>query len=67
MKPVDPNEIAQAALVVALALHARNYPHEKVTKTLKERLLGEINDLVDDGMTDKDFLASFSINRARHQ
>lgn len=64
MKSLDPNELVQSAFAVALELHARSYPQEKMTKTLRERLLGEIRELVDAGMTDKDFLASFAINRA---
>lgn len=66
MDPANVKDLAQAALRVALKLYVRNYPEEAITQVLRSRLLEKINDLIEAGMTDREFLASFSINRVRH-
>lgn len=67
METANSTDLARTALAIAVEMYERNYPQERVTKSLQSQLLTKINDLIAGGMTDSEFLASFSINRVRHR
>lgn len=65
--PIELDQIAEDAYAIALASHRVNYPDEAQNARFREMLYQSIMDLVQSGMTDRDLLASFGINRARRR
>ncbi len=64
---IERDQIAEDAYAIALASHRVNYPDEAQNARFREMLYQSILDLVQSGMTDRDLLASFGINRARRR